>query len=711
MKILWADTETYSTNEIRRGAHVYAEQSECILFTYATDDGEVAAWQPHLTPEVPPDLHAALSDSAVEVRFHNVDFDHTQMQKWEWCAGYDLNPMRFYCTMTAARMTGLPGSLDALCQALGLPLEYSKKDGNALIRQFCIPDKKGNRVMPHEAPAKWADFVGYAITDVVAMRECMRRIPDVFSHDERVFFAWSKLMNDRGVPIDRDLAIRGMLASTRLKYEYKEQGKQIAAEYTEGRRLIEGADVKDLSIASQKSMMEMLATYGVNLPDLRGATVEQYLNSAAANDAPKMVLDLLNTRVRANKSATSKYKTIIDGLNTDDRCRGTISFYGAARTGRDAGRRIQPQNLARPMLVGSDSPIHSVPDMETAVEYIKDGSFEYLFEDPLQLLSDCVRGVIAAPPGRKFCQADLSNIEGRCCPWLTGEQWKLDYFHAYDSGQIPFDNYIMAYAKSFNIDPTEVTKFQRGIGKVQELASQFGGAVGAYLTFAAVYRIDIDKLGHSILENVGPEFVYEARQKYDWYVEQGMDYGLQPDVWAGIMAGVRSWRASHSNIVQGWYNAERGFVSAIENPGVWFDMAHKTRCINHNGWMLVKLPSGRTLVYPNPKLESEGGRKQITFRGVNQFTKKFGTNYTSGPKLIENLTQAVARDCLFYNIPAIEQAGYPVILRVHDELLCETPDDDTYTGAKLADMMSRVPAWAAGLPMAAAGETYRRYQK
>ncbi len=708
MKILWADTETFSTNDIKRGSYVYAEDSECILFTYAVDDGPVLVWEPHTTPNIPADLHAALSNPTVELRFHNVDFDRTQMLKWNW--GYDLNPMRFYCTMAAARMAGLPGSLDALCQALGVPLEYSKRDGSALIRYFCVPDKQGNRRRPESDPAKWAEFVDYAIADVVAMRECHRRIPDVFSADERVFFAYTTAMNDRGVPIDRDLASRGASLSTTLKAAYKVHAAALAGDYTEVLRK-DDAGAKDLSITSTKAVLEFLAHYGVVLADLRSSTVEAFLSSADAETLPSMVRGVLETRVTANKASTSKYKAILNGLNWDDRVRGTISFCGAGRTGRDAGRRIQPQNLARPVLVGADSPVNAVPNMEKAVEYVKDGSLTLLFKDPLQLLSDCVRGTIAAPSGKKFSQADLSNIEGRVCPWLSNEQWKLDYFFAYDRGDVPFDNYVMAYSKSFNVAPNTVTKPQRAVGKVQELASMYGGSVGAYLTFAAAFRIDVEKLGLGILANVGGTFIAEARGKLDWYKKHDMTYGLNDDVWAGIMAGVLAWRSSHSNVVQGWYKAEEAFAAAVANPGVWFDMAHATRCINHKGWLLVKLPSGRHLVYPNPKVEADGRRRELTFHGVSQFTKKFGVQRTGGPKLIENLTQAVARDCLFYNIPAVEAAGYPIILRIHDELLCETPDLPEFSGDALAKLIGQTPAWAPGLPMAAAGDTYYRYQK
>ncbi len=711
-KILWADTETYSTNDIKRGSYVYAEASQMILFVYAIDDGPVGVWQPHENPNPPADLRGALWDSAVEVRYHNVDFDHTQMQAWPWCRGIDLDPRRFYCTMTAARMAGLPGSLDALCKALGLPESYAKRDGSALIRKFCCPNSKGKRAWPHEHPEDWARFVDYALNDVVSMRECCTRFPDVFSPDERKFYAMTKAMNDAGVPVDREFALLATAEAERFKAQYKAQGAKAGAQQAAFIAEFSGEGQKELSISSQQALLSFLTTYGVSLPNAQGATIETFLASATAAECPPVVAEVLGLRLKANKAATSKYKSILAGANLDSRCRGTISFYGAARTGRDAGRRIQPQNLARPVMVGADSPRRVFEDMEVAVEFVENGGLDTI-DEPLTLLSDCVRGVIAAPDGKKFCQADLSNIEGRVCPWLAGEQWKLDYFSAFDRGDIPFDNYVMAYAKSFGVSPESVTKPQRAIGKVMELASLYGGSVGAYITFASLYRVDAEVLGRSILASVGEAHIAEARRKYDWYAKRDMLYGLTTDAWTGIMAGVISWRASHPNVVASWRKAEEAFVAAIGNKGVWFEMAHRTHCLNHNGWMLVQLPSGRRLVYPNPRVveAEDGGFRRIMFKGVDSFTRKFGDIQTGGPRLIENLTQAVARDCMFYNLEAVEQAGYPVILRIHDELLCETPDLPEYTGDKLAAIMGQPPVWAPGLPMAAAGDTYYRYQK
>lgn len=715
--LLWMDFETRSGNDIKRGAHVYAEDSEAILCTYAFGDGPVQVWEPLNTPGVPLDLHTALSDAGTVLYFHNVDFDRTQMLRWEWCRAYDLSPMRFYCTMVAARMAGMPGALDDLCKALGLSEQYAKKDGRALIRKFCVPNKLGHYTQPWEAPEAWQAFVDYARMDIVSMREAARRIPQVFTHDERVFYAYTALMNDRGITIDRALAYQGMVQSDALKARYRDAGVELGREYVAEQNSLGNSKITELSISSQKAIMDMLRTYGVTLKDARGTTLEEFLDSSQADKLPPELQQVLATRIKANKAATSKYKTILAGLSSDDRCRGTIGFYGAQRTGRDAGRRIQPQNLARPDMVGSKMTFNGVKrefGMEEAAEIIKRGLAPFLFENPLQLMSDCVRGTIVAAPGRRLCQADLANIEGRVCPWLANESGKLQYFRDFDNGTIPFDNYVMAYAGAFHVKPDTVTSAQRGIGKIQELASQFGGSVGAYMTFAAAYNIDVDQLGLGILANADENLVAEARGKLPWYKKNMLAqmYGLSDDVWTGLMVAILGWRRAHPNIKASWYTAEDAFRAAINNPGVRFRMARDTFCMTTNTWMLVELPSKRTLVYPMAReVEDDGGRTRLAFTSVNPFTKKWGTIYTGGPRLIENLTQAMARDCLLYNIPAVESAGYPIVLRIHDELICEAPDRPEFTGDGLAEIMSRVPSWCADMPMQAKGETYYRYQK
>ncbi len=257
-----------------------------------------------------------------------------------------------------------------------------------------------------------------------------------------------------------------------------------------------------------------------------------------------------------------------------------------------------------------------------------------------------------------------------------------------------------------------MTKEGRKIGKVQELASQFVGSVGAYITFATAFRLDIDALGKGIAANADPYLVDDCRGMYEWAKDKDLTYGLEKETWAGIMAGVKAWRKSHSKIEESWGTAAEAFAAAVEHPGMRFTAAYKTEVMSQNSWVFVQLPSGRLLVYPWVKVEPGMGRKpSISFDGTNQFTKQWGRVYTTGPRLIENFTQAMARDCLFWHIPEAESLGYRIVLRVHDEIVAEVPERSSLSGEHLAQLIGRPHAWCSELPMAAAGETMARYQK
>lgn len=712
---LWADTETRSRNDIKRGAYVYGEDSSLLLYMYALDEGPVNLWSPLEGQPMPRDLHEYLLSPEVELAFHNVDFDRTQMLAWGWGNHYDLTPYRFYCTMTHARMCALPGSLDQLCKALGLPVEYAKREGDALIRMFCIP-RKGRPahdpfVQPWENPAAWDMFKTYGVMDVVSMREAMRYVPQIYSPVTREFFARTSAMNDRGVGIDRDLVHAAMTQAETLKRFYKEEGKRLTDNYRMERK--DGTLVKEFNIQSQQALLAYFKEYNIVLPDARVNTIEKFLSTEQALYLPPTMKHLLTTRLEANKSSVTKYKAIHTGTNADGRARGLISYYGAGRTGRDAGRRVQPQNLARPAIVGvkkgADKKV--IWDMDRAADVVKRGLTELTFDQPMQILSDCVRGTLVPAPGHRFAVADLSNIEGRGLPWLAGETWKLQYFRDYDAGLVKYDNYEVAYAKAFNIDPSTVDKIMRSHGKVIELACGYGGGVGGFMAFAAVYRIDLKDIGDAILATAPHDEYYDVQRSFEWYKSKGLTYGLGLHEWTGCMFLVKAWRKAHPETVALWKRCQVAFVAAIRNPGVQFPMATGTYAININGWVFVYLPSGRPLVYPMAAVEGEGYNQTVTFMGVNSFTKQWGLNFTMGSRLAENITQAFAADCLFWNIPAIENAGYPIVLRVHDELVTEPIDDGYHTGGRLAQMMSQTQYWCPDLPLAAVGEDLTRYQK
>lgn len=701
---LWTDTETRSANDIKRGAYVYGEDSQPLLWLYALDEDPVKVWSPLEGQAFPRDLHEYLAEPTVEIMFHNKGFDRTQMRAWGLESRYPLDPMRFTCTMQIARTAGMPGGLDGWCQAVGVPEAYTKKDGNALIRFFCIPNKKTGRYNePKDWPEQWAKFTEYGVYDVVAMREAYKRTPVTWSETERVLSSYTDLMNDRGVRLDVDLIDAAIAQAATFKARYRAHAKDLTAD-------------EGFNIVSQKAVLEYLKTYGVYLPDARAATLETFLESPDAEKVPTHLCQLLATRLKVNKASVAKYPAMRNGVSSDGRARGLTEFRGAGRTGRDAARRIQPQNLARPIIVGKKSKITKavITSMEQAVDYVKKGMLDVLFDDPMQVLSDCVRGAIVASPGRKFCIADLSAIEGRKLAWLAQENDELNYYRGFDAGRIKYDTYQATYAASFSVDPATVTGDKRQTGKVQVLALGYEGGVGAFITFAAIYGIDLDQLARTVREVADPYLWKECEDKHQFAAKRNMTYGLEFATWVGCMYLVQAWRRSHPATVRSWRTAEDAFRNAYEFQGEIFQAAHKTYITCKNNWNFVQLPSGRILTYPHVHYaegKGKGGKKQLAFWGVNPFTKKWGINYTYSGRLMENFTQASSNDVFMHALPAIEQAGYPAVLRVHDEYITEPEDRVEFSHQQLAKLMATPQHWCHDLPLAAAGFTTKRYQK
>jgi DNA polymerase len=269
----------------------------------------------------------------------------------------------------------------------------------------------------------------------------------------------------------------------------------------------------------------------------------------------------------------------------------------------------------------------------------------------------------------------LSNIEGRVLAWLAGEQWKIDAFKAYDRGE-GHDLYKVTAGRILGKDPGDITKTERQLqGKVPELAGGYQGGVGAYR-----------KMGGAVFDAMSEEAIQEI---------------------------VTAWRKAHPRTRSLWYDMEAAAREAINNLGdsfgvrdlITFDVKADTQGI---AWLRMRLPSGRYLCYPSPEVSESG---KITHEGMNQYTRKWERLDTYGGKLTENAVQAIARDVFMSGMLRAEADGYDVCIRVHDELVCETPNDPAYTSEGLAALMSTNPSWSAGLPLSAAGFETKRYRK
>lgn len=325
----------------------------------------------------------------------------------------------------------------------------------------------------------------------------------------------------------------------------------------------------------------------------------------------------------------------------------------------------------------------------------------------MELCSSAVRGCIIASPGKKLVVADLSNIEGRVLAWLAGEAWKLQAFRDFDAG-IGADLYKLAYAKAFGIRPEDVEDHMRQIGKVKELMLGYQGGVGAYITGAASYNIDLEAMAEGAYDSIPARILREAEDFLEWQLEQGRgQYGLSDKAFIVCDSFKRLWRESNPNIASWWKELEDTCRRAINRPGENF-RSRKLIIRRDGAWLRIGLPSGRCLCYPSPRVDDDG---KISYMGTNQYTRKWGRIPTYGGKLAENVTQAVSRDVLAWSMPRIEAAGYEILLTVHDEDITETPDTDEYSASGLAALMSQGEHWCADLPLAAAGFEAYRYKK
>lgn len=684
MTKLWLDLETYSEVPITHGTHAYAAHAEIMLLAWALDDGPVSVWDVTADPMPPIELRMAKYD---QVWAHNSHFDRTVL-KHAMPSLVPTAPHHWRDTMVQAYAHGLPGSLGALCEVLKVPTDKAKdKEGKSFIQLFCKPRPKNvkiRRATRDTHPQEWARFVEYAGLDIEAMRAVHKRLP-IWNYQGQELELWhlDQRINDRGVCIDMALVHSAM--------EAVDQAQVALAEKT-----VEATDGELSSTTKRNAVLDYIATeYGVMPGDLQMATVERMVSDP---DTAPGLRELLNIRLQASSTSTAKYSTLSKGVSADSRLRGTLQYAGAGRTRRWAGRLFQPQNLPRPTL--------KQHDIDMGIQAMLHGVAPLLYENIMELASSSIRGTIVAPTGKKLVVADLSNIEGRDQAWLAGEEWKLQAFRDFDNGT-GHDLYKLAYSKSFGVKPEAVTKDQRQVGKVQELALGYEGGVGAFVTFASAYGIDLEELAAKVLPVAPGWAVDEAQGFYDWMVKDGRQtYGLSRDAFVACDAIKRGWRDAHKAISSGWSELKNAITDAIGYPGNTI-VCRKLKVRVDGAWLRIGLPSGNAMCYPNPLIEDGA----ITYMGMNQYSRKWSRLKSYGGKFFENVCQSVARDVMAHNMPLIEAAGYQIVLTVHDEVICEAPDTDGFNADHLSQLLANNPPWAPDMPLAAAGfETYR-YKK
>jgi DNA polymerase len=586
-------------------------------------------------------------DKADRIVIQNSAFDRTILAH----QGISVPVEKIYDTMVQALAHSLPAALEILCPVIRVPFDQQKdKDGKKLIQLFCKPQAKNRKVRrptKETHPAEWAQFVEYCRQDIVAMREVFKRLP-----------RWNYTPFERTLwHIDQAINDRGVAIDLELARAATRAAADASAVLSARADVMTGGEVQ--SLAQRDKLMEHLeGEHGVFMDDLRRGTVAATLKEGGLSEE---VQELLENRLQASATSPAKYGVLLRATNTDGRLRGTLQFCGASRTGRWGGRLFQPQNLPRPTL--------KCDEVDMAIEAMKLGCESMLFSNVMELCQNAIRGTLVAGEGKKLVVSDLSNIEGRVLAWLAGEEWKLEAYRAYDAGTGP-DLYLLTAGEVLGKPHTEVTKKERqSHGKVAELALGYQGALNAFNSMAAAYGVSLSD-----------ERVIEI---------------------------VKAWRRANPKIVNFWYAVENNVRAVIFNPAERIEMERGITIDMEGTWLRIRLPSGRYLCYPATKIVGDN----ITYAGTNQYVRPWGRLTTYGGKIVENIVQAVARDTLACGMRRAEAHGYPVVMHVHDELITEVPDGDGYTARKLSGLMSQVPGWAHGLPLAAAGfETYR-YRK
>lgn len=691
-EILWQDTETFSPTPIKNGIGAYFDnpESEILLFAYAFDNEPVMVIDLTAGEKIPKRVIKAQRNAKILKVMHNSAFDRRAI----WKKLKIKIPVRqIWDTMVQALAHSLPGGLSPLCDIYKIPVEIAKdKDGKAYINMFCKPRPKRQKIRRYTRethPVEWKGFKKYAGLDIEAMRGLMPKMPYWnYQGVERELWNLDQAINDRGFLVDQELAQGAIRAIERAQIGLAKRTMDI----TEGK--VEKATQRD------KLLKHIIEHYGVWIPDMKKATLEKLLGDEGL---PRGVRQLIAIRLEASMTSTGKYKKLLECVSNDGRLRYTMQFCGASRTSRWAGRLFQPQNLMRPM--------HKPKEIDGFIEAIKADALDFITDNVMGAVGSCARGAIVAPPGRKLNVSDLANIEGRDAAWLADEEWKLKAFRDYDNG-VGHDLYRLAYATAFDmavedVDGGEDKGPQRQVGKVLELFMQYEGGVGAFLTGAATYKIDLDDLARVAWPSIPEEIKDRAFSTYDWMVSRKRStFGLEKKTYVVCDSLKLMYRAKHPAISSYWKELGDSARQAILNPGTPV-RCRKVTMIRKGAWLRLRLPSGRNLQYAAPRVSG----MTISYMGQNQFTRKWKRIDTYGGKFFEQMCQKLARDVMADNMRHIEDAGYDIILSVHDELLTESDDNQSFSARHLSELLATNPKWATGLPLAASGFEALRYRK
>jgi DNA polymerase len=654
-RFLFLDFETYSETDIGKcGSYKYMEDPrfEVLLLAYAFNDKPVDVVDFAQGESWPSDFMSALTDPDTIKVAHNAAFERYAI--WRSLGVY-CDPVQWFDTMHLCGVCGLPMSLAGAGEALGLGEDQAKmKEGKALIRYFCLPCKptkvngQRTRNLPEHAPEKWLTFKDYCGRDVEVERTIFNMLkrwaPDPV---EKQFWNLDTRINERGVRIDRQMAVNAIAMDLKYKEELTEQAVAISG------------------LENPKSVSQiknwLYDQEGKEFPSLNKKVIADVVSQLQSDEAK----EFMAIRTELSKSSVAKYDAMVRAQCEDETVKGCFLFYGASRTGRFAGRLVQFQNL----------PQNHMDTLAEARSLVKGGHYtamKALYGSITNPLSELIRTAIIPEDGHQLLVCDYAAIEARITSWFSQEQWRLDVFK--NGGDI----YCASASQMFHI-PVEKhgqNAHLRQKGKVVELALGYGGGVNALKAFGA------DKMGMS---------------------EQEMQETV--DLWRESSPGVVAmWRALEKAAIRSV--VRRGSVDCpLPGATVRFDFENGILWMALPSGRRIAYYGAR---YEPDKYHPD--RKVLSYMGTDQKTKKWARLSTWGGKLTENLVQATARDCLRESMMALDAEGYDIRAHVHDEIIVTEPLDGRSV-EQMSEVMGRPIPWAPGLPLRADGYSCPFYQK
>lgn len=653
--LVFIDFETYSSVNLRDcGAYPYMASPDFspLIMTYRYGvDGQTKIAQGEA--EIKWALRGLHEREHVTFVAHNANFERLVLSRiFGYAPGTFIPPERFIDTMAMGRSLGFPGSLADLARAL--QVEEKDSAGTALIQMFCVPSKKtGRAATPEERPEEWAAFCRYAIQDVDTMVEVYTALTTRyggFPKGEREVWNADQRINDRGILVDAELAVRCMDIAAVVKDLHLQHMGVISglANPNSTAQVLSWVTrcLVEAGVMDGQNDIPVFKDTGAPLKSVDKASVAYLLSRT---DLPRDVRTFLEERAASNAASVAKFKAMTNRLGVGNRVRGTIQYFGA-HTGRWAGRGVQLQNL----------PSVTAGDDEKTQAFVDRVMNEPAENFSISELKPLIRGALMAPAGQTLTVCDYSAIEARVLAWLAGEEWVLEAFRA---GR---DIYIETAARMFHV-PYDEAKPLRKKGKVAVLALGYGGGINALKAMGA--------------EGTDAE-LEEIKQTY---------------------------RAANPRIAKFWVDMDRAMRNRSGRVGEYITIHPRA-----NGLVTIKLPSGRELFYHKLHFRTVSKfDKEVEALHFLDPKSHRAVIPTYGGRLTENVTQAVARDVLAHALVNLDRENVPVVAHVHDEVIAEggvtVERMKELMGAGVGNPLA--PPWSEGLPLAAEGYYCARYRK